>query len=223
MTFSTRWALRTFLLGFLIEAATEAYQFVSTAGSERSAWIGFYYLGLVTTGLGFYLIYRGRHEWTELHRHRLRRGHRLMGAAIGIFVASAATLAAIAYYLGPTHTGGAPGWSVALVGGLVALALGNFFLSLVLVVLELLGPLGKVLAWTACAWALGVAVLTGLVVGERFGTLLHEFFTNPLGLIVGFAPLAFVLSPLCVAYALYAAAYWDALRRLPGRGSPAPP
>jgi hypothetical protein len=214
MTFHTRWALRTFALGFVVEAATEAYQFVSTEGSQHAAWVGFYYIGLLTTGLGFYLIYRGRHEWTDLHRNRLRHGHRALAVAVAMFVAAAIGLGLIAYATGPSNPGGAPGWAVALVGGLVALSLGNFFLSLVLIVLALVGPVGRALAWAGFAWSLGVAGLTGLVVGEQIRTLLGDLFSNPFGLIVGFAPLAFVLSPLFVAYVLFVAAYWDAYRHL---------
>ena len=45
------------------------------------------------------------------------------------------------------------------------------------------------------------------MVGSEFQKLLHQFFTNPLGLIVSFAPLAFVIAPLFVAYFLFAGAY----------------
>ncbi len=214
MTTTTRWALRTFALGFLVEAATEGYQFVSTAGSQQAAWIGFYYVGLITTGIGFYLIYRGRKEWTDLHRHRVRRGHQALATAIAMFALAALGLGLLAQLTGPANTGGAPGWAIALVGGLVALALGNFFLGLVLIVLELVGPLGRALAWAAFAWSLGVACLTGFVVGGQIGNLLNELFSNPVGLVVGFAPLAFVLSPLFVAYGIFAAVYLEAERRL---------
>ncbi len=214
MTTTTRWALRTFALGFLIEAATEAYQFVSTEGSQQAAWVGFYYVGLVTTGIGFYLIYLGRHEWTDLHRHRVRRGHQALAVALAMFASAALGLWLIAGVTGPTNTGGVPGWAVALVGGLVALSLGNFFLGLVLIVLELIGPWGRALAWAGFAWALGVACLTGFVVGGQIRSLLDEFFSNPLGLVVGFAPLAFVLSPLFITYGIFAGVYFEAERRL---------
>jgi hypothetical protein len=225
MTLALRWALATFVLGFVVEGATEGYQFFS-AGYLHAAWIGFYYVGLVTTGVGFYLIYRGRHEWTELHRSRVRHGHRLLAAAVAIFATAGIGVGAIADATAASGGATPPLWAIAVVGGLVALALGNFFLSLVLAVLGLVGPRGRVLAWAGFAWSLGVAVLAGLVVGVRIRSLLGEFVTNPLGLVVGFAPLAFILSPLFVAYALFAAAYWDAYRHVvagpPAASAPVP-
>ena len=214
MASKTQWSLRTFALGFLVEAATEAYQFESTGGAEKAAWIGFYYVGLVTTAVGFYLIYLGRREWTDLHRKRVRQGHRCLGFGLMMFLGAALALAILAKVLGSSNAGGTPDWAVAVVGGLVALSLGTFFLGLVQIVLELAGPVGRALAWGGFAWSLGVAVLTGLAVGERIRSLLGEFLSNPLGLVVGFAPLAFVLSPLFVAYALFAYAYLDADHRL---------
>ncbi len=216
MTLALRWALATFVVGFVVEGATEGYQFFS-AGYLHAAWIGFYYVGLVTTGVGFYLIYRGRHEWTELHRSRVRHGRRLLAAAVGIFVTAGIGVGVVADVTGAPGGATPPLWAVAVVGGLVALALGNFFLSLVMAVLALVGPRGQVLAWAGFAWSLGVAVLAGAVVGERIRSLLGEFVSNPVGLVVGFAPIAFVLSPLFVAYALFAAAYWDAYRHVVAR------
>lgn len=213
MTRTIRLALGTFVAGFLIEAGTEVYQLISY-GIREPAWIGLYYMGLAATGLGFYLMYRGRHEWTDLHRRNVRRGHRLLGAAVGIFVGAVAVIALLGTWRGgpsgPTPAA-ALGW---LVGGLVALSFGNFFLSLATLIDRIAGKLGRILAWSAFAWSLGVAVLTGYLVGGEFLTLLDEFFTNPLGLVVSFAPLAFVIAPLFVSYLLFAAAYAEALHRL---------
>ncbi|MGI0071156.1 MAG: hypothetical protein ACRECT_03695 [Thermoplasmata archaeon] len=219
MTRTIRLALATFIIGFLVEAAVELYQFLSY-GLNRPGWPGFYYIGLVTTGVGFYLMYRGQHEWTALHQRNVHRGHRFLRASIAIFVGAVLAIAVLGATEGnPAGAGPAPGLAW-LVGGLVALAFGNFFLGLAMLVDQLVGPYGRVLAWTGFAWSLGVAVLTGFLVGGEFPTLLHEFFTNPLGLIVSFAPLAFVIAPLFVSYGLFAAAYTDAFRRLRAPGAP---
>lgn len=213
MTKTIRLALETFVIGFLAEAATEIYQLLSY-GVSQPGWIGFYYIGLVTTGLGFYLMYRGRHEWTELHRRNVYRGHRLLWAALAIFGGAVLTIA-----LFSTIRGGSSGSPTAtalawLVGGLVALSFGNFTLGLALLVDRLAGRVGRILAWSGFAWSLGVAALAGLIVGGEFSSLVSEFFTNPLGLIVAFAPLAFVMAPLFVSYLLFAGAYSEAYLRL---------
>ncbi len=213
MTRTIRLALATFVVGFVVEAGVEVYQFVSY-GLSQPGWIGFYYVGLVATGLGFYFMYRGRHEWTELHRRNVYRGHRLLWAAIAIFAGAVGAIAVVGTWQGnPSGPGPSPviAW---VVGGLVALAFGNFFLSLAVLVDRLVGKVGKVVAWSAFGWSLGVAGLTGLVVGDEFTSLLHEFFTNPFGLVVSFAPLAFVIAPLFVSYLLFAVAYSEAYLRL---------
>ncbi len=226
MTLTIRIALATFVVGFLTEAGAELYQFLSY-GLDRPGWIGFYYVGLITTGLGFYLMYRGRHEWTDLHHRNVRRSHRLLGSAVVIFVGAVGAIALLG--IGENGAGGVGPAPVIewLVGGLVALSFGNFFLSLVTLIDRIAGRLGRLLARIAFAWSLGVAVLTGFLVGNEFSALLHEFFTNPLGLVISFAPLAFVIAPLFVTYFLFAAAYAEAYRRLRPRGdrsvSAAPP
>ncbi|MGC2288801.1 MAG: hypothetical protein WA688_02965 [Thermoplasmata archaeon] len=211
MTRAIRIALETFIFGFLVEGGTEAFQVTSFG---HSIWIGFYYIGLATTGLGFYLMHRGRHEWTEPHHRNVRRGHMLLWTALAMFIGAAAIIAIVGSLEGGPGHGGPPAVLVWIVGGLVALAFGNFFLSLVVLVARLVGPVGRAVSWVAFGWSLGVAVLTGYMIGNDFLSLLHQFFTNPLGLFVSFAPLAFVIAPLFVAYFLFAAAYLDALLRL---------
>lgn len=213
MTRTTRLALATFVVGFLTEATVEVYQFVSYGLAEPGD-IGLYYIGLIATGLGFYLMYRGRHEWTELHRRNVYRGHRFLWAAVGIFAGAIGVIAVLGTLTGRPGSAGPSPELAWVVGGLVALAFGNFFLGLTILVDRLVGRLGRVLTWTAFAWSLGVAVLTGVLVGDEFASLLREFFTNPLGLVGSFAPLAFVMAPLFVSYFLFAAAYTEAYMRL---------
>ncbi len=213
MTRTVRLALVTFAAGFLVEAATELYQFLSH-GIRGTGWIGLYYVGLVTTGVGFYLMYRGRHEWTEAHRRHVLRGHQHLWAAIAMFVGALATIAVLSRE-GTLRGAGAAASPLAwVVGGLVALSFGNFFLGLSTLVDHLASRWGRGCAWAGFAWSLGVAVLTGALVGGELPSLLDEFFTNPLGLVASFAPLAFVMAPLFVSYLLYATAYLDAWRRL---------
>lgn len=221
MTRSTRIALVTLALGFLVEGATEAYQFFANGYLSR-AWAGLYYIGIGTTVVGFYLIYRGRSEWTESHRRLVTHGHRALWVALALFCGSAAVLAITALALRVPDR--APLWAEVLVGGGVALSFGNFFLGLLLIVYRLAGRIGRYLGIAAYGWALGVAVLTGWIVAQQFLSLLTEFFTDPLALFASFAPLAFAMAPLFVTYFLLAVVYWDAYRHLrhPG-GAEVPP
>lgn len=213
MSLTIRLALLTFAIGFAVEGATEAYQFASY-GYLHTGWIGLYYVGLATTCVGFYLMYRGRHEWNALHRDSVRRSHRFAWSALALFLGAMVAIALLALALGPSSTDRTPLILVALVGAGVALAFGNFFLGLVLLVRHLVSRWGLYLAWGAFTWSLGVAVLTGFVVGSEFPTLLSAFFTAPLSLFVAIAPLAFTMAPLFVAYGLFTVAYLDAERRV---------
>jgi hypothetical protein len=221
VTARTRAALLTFAIGFLVEGATEVYQFLA-GGYLARGWVGFYYVGLATTIIGFYLMYLGRHEWTETHRKRVRAGHRLAWAAVAIFGLATVAIAILGDLYGGPDSSGPPaalGW---LVGGAVAVAFGSFFLGLVVVVEHLVGRYVRVATWVAFGWSLGVAVLTGFVVGREFPSLLRQFFTNPLLLVGSFAPLAFVIAPLFVTYFLFSAAYLDAFHTLERARRPHP-
>jgi hypothetical protein len=208
MSRATQIALGTFVFGFVVEGGTETYQFASYG---HSVWIGLYYIGLVTTGVGFYLMYRASRQWSRAHFPKVRRARWLLWAALAMFLGAVAAIAILGTLDGGPGHGAPPAWVIWSVGGLVALAFGNFFLGLLVLIDPLVRPVGRVLSWGAFVWALGVAVLTGYGVGREFLTLLQEFVTNPLGLIISFAPLAFVIAPLFVTYFLFAGAYTEAL------------
>ncbi len=218
MTLNSRVALLTLSIGFVVEGGTEAYQF-ATSGALHSGWVGFYYVGIATTIVGFFLMYRGRHEWSAFHRKSVVHGHAVAWMAVALFAGATIAIAAIAAAEGPAHSGGTPVVLVALVGGAVALAFGNFFLGLALLVRHLVSRWGAILSWAAFVWSLAVAVLTGVVVGQEFPTLLGTFFSSPLALMTSVAPLTFTMAPLFVTYGLFAAAYMDAERRM-RRSSP---
>ena len=74
MAENIRLAIISLAVGFSIEAAAGILQ-ITSYGSAYRRWIGLYYVGLVTTGLGLFLLYRGWYRWTELHPgNALRRG-----------------------------------------------------------------------------------------------------------------------------------------------------
>ncbi len=217
MTRSIRLALTTFIGGFLIEAATELYQLVTYGVGWSGSGI-LTYAGLAATLLGFYLMYRGRHEWTEEHHRNVRRGHRSLWAAVGMFLVAVVAIGVLATEVGPGLDTNAFAPLVWIVGGLVALAFGNFFFGLLTLVAKLVRRFGQILTWVAFGWSMGVAVLTGYVIGGQFPELLSEFLRNPLLLFASFAPLAYVMAPLFVSYLLFAGAYADALMRLRAHG-----
>jgi hypothetical protein len=209
---SIRIALVPFMLGFLLEGATEVYQLATLGASGPLASV-LYYIGIATTLLGFFYFYRGQQQWKGLHRTAIEHGHRHLLIALSLF--GGGTVAVAVLSLVEHATGGsgvllALGW---LAGGLFALALGNFFLSLITIVRELLGRLARLVSWAAFGWSLGVAVLAGWVISVHFVEILRVFFTDPLGLVGTFAPLALALSPLFVTYFLLTAVYWEAYRK----------
>jgi hypothetical protein len=63
-------ALLVFILGFVVEGATEGYQFAARA-SLSQGWL-VYYGTLATTILGFYFMFLGAREWASF-RPRIRR------------------------------------------------------------------------------------------------------------------------------------------------------
>jgi len=212
MAENIRLAIISLAVGFSIEAAAGILQ-ITSYGSAYRRWIGLYYVGLVTTGLGLFLLYRGWYRWTELHPgNALRRGW-FLRAVLAILVGAVAAIAVLSTLQG--QSSGTPLAVAWLVGGLISFALGTFFLSLVLSVDRLVGRFGRLLAAAGFGWSLGVAVLTGLVVGGQFGSLLRELLTDPLGLIVSSRPLASVIALLFVSYLLFAGAFAEACRRLP--------
>lgn len=218
MTRNLRVALGTFVLGFLLEAGTELYQWLSF-GRSTPGGVVLYYVGLATTVAGFYLMYRARHEWSEGHRRNVRRGHRVLWSALAIFAGAVLAIAVVGTATDGGRTAGTPAALAWPVGGLVALAIGNFFLGLALLVDQLADRIGPLLAWSGFVWSLGIAVWAGALVGGEFSSLLRQFFTDPLVLVVSFAPVTFAIAPLFVTYALLSVAYFDAYRALGRAGS----
>jgi len=213
VTRTIRIAVATIVAGFLVEGGTETYQFFSYAYA-LPVWTGFYYVGLFTTGLGFYLMYLGFHQWAQTHRRSVPQGPRRHWVSLAMFIGGAGTVAVLGAVAGGPGAVGPTDLVASPVGGLVVLAFGNFFLGLAVRMERLVSGVARLMLWSAFAWSIGVAVLTGYVVGNDILELVYEFFTNPLGLIASSAPLAFVIAPLFVTYFLLATAYTDAYLRI---------
>ncbi len=205
--------MRPLVVGFLLEAMTEVYQFVTGVGPLHSSVVG-YYVSLSTTILGYYFLWRGLHEWHFLRpRPPARRTRRSMGETLTIFVGGVGAAAAWNVLLGTVGTGNSPAPLAWAVGGVMVLAVGSFFLSLARRAAPFQQSFGRALGWAAFAWSLGASSISGLVLGQGIVGLFIDFFTSWPALILSLAPFIFAISPLCVAFTLVAAAYVDAYAR----------
>jgi hypothetical protein len=212
-------ALAVLAGGFVVEGGTEVYQFLSR-GSLGTGSAAIYYLTLVTTVLGFYLMFRGLHEWSLFHPRARNRPPRAVGATgapsparpvpwrgLALFGGGAIATAILNVILGGLGRGGSPFVIAWLVGGIVVLAFGSFFLSLERTLRPFADRWGAGMTVVAAVWALGTSVVAGLVIGERSLGLLADFFTNWTALVELIAPIVVAMSPLFVAYGLLTIAY----------------
>ena len=218
---SSRHAIGTLISGFAVEGGTELYQFLSRDDLVQGPIA--YYGTLATTVLGFYLMFLGLREWHAFHprsrRERATPGKRaLPWFALGLWAGGTVMTAIVWLALGSTFTGTTPFWIGWPVGGMVVLAFGNFFFGLRREA-DLAGSTwGVGLGWAAFLWSLGVAVIAGVVVGDRAFLLLTEFVTNWGNLITSIGPIVVAMSPLFVSYALLIAVFGFAVRPASPRG-----
>ena len=213
MSLSLRVALFTFAVGFLVVGVFDAFRFFS-ADYLRQTSLSLPYVGMAASMLGFYLMFRARRGLDETYLRSALEGKQSILAAVGIYLATAISIAILGVRVGASNAPEIPLWAVVAVGAAVALSLGNFFLGLVLIVRDLIGKWTGAVAWFAFVWSLGVAVVTGVAVAEQLPTLVHEFFANPLFLVVSYIPLAFVMTPLFLTFLLLGAVYWVAERNV---------
>lgn len=183
-----------------------------------------YYTTLATTIFGFYLMFLGFREWHAFYpkperRRAAERAGRWPWFGISLWGGGTAMTALLDVVVGGGGSGSAPFWIVWPVGGLVVLAFGDFFFGLRKLAYPLGSSSGHALGWTGFVWALGVATVAGLVVGDRVIVLLTEFVTNWVALVASLAPFVVAISPLFVAYTLMIGAYWPVLTKL-GAGPP---
>jgi hypothetical protein len=226
---SARRGIAVLLLGFAVEGGTELYQFLARGNLEQ----GFveYYTTLATTILGFYLMFLGLREWHAFHPLPARKPtasgeRRWPWFGLTLWAGGTVLTALLSIALGGSGSGGAPFWVAWPVGGVVVLAFGNFFFRLRKEAEFGETRWGVALGWTGFAWSLGVATVSGLVLGDRILHLLAEFVTNWVALIASIGPIVVAMSPLFVTYGLMIGAFWGILRSSradvaasrPGRG-----
>ncbi len=207
-TTSEQHAIRPLIVGFLMEALTEIYQFVTTARSIQTTVVG-YYLSLVATIAGFYFLWRGIHEWNRLRpRPKLRAVPRpIPWIPISMLLGGVVATALFNIGWGSVGAGDSPPLLAWIVAGVMVLAIGSFFLTLREHVAPWQRPTVQILGWVAFVWALGVSVIAGLALGQAIVGLFIDFFTNWTALILSLAPFIFAIAPLFVAYILLAIGY----------------
>jgi len=212
---SERHAIRALEVGFVLEAATEVYQWLTSTRPVGASSIG-YYLGLGATLLGFYFLWRGLHEWNRLSPARTRGGpRRLPWESLALLLGGTGAVAALNVALRNVGAGDSPAPLDWLVGGAMVLAVGSFFLNLRRMVARRQTTVGQGIGWAAFVWSLGISAVSGLVLGQAIVGLFVDFFTSWPALFLALAPFIVAISPLFVAFALIALAFADAYRSSP--------
>jgi hypothetical protein len=211
---SPRHAVGVLILGFAVEGATELYQLLARGDLVQGPLE--YYTTLATTLLGFYLMFLGLREWHAFHPKPPRPPtpagkRRWPWFGLTLWIGGTAGTAVLNLALGGGGSPSTPIWIVWPVGGIVVLAFGDFFLGLQREARVSGTPWANGLGWVAAVWALGVATVAGLVVGDRALLLLTQFVTNWSALIESIGPVVVAMSPLCVTYALLIGAFSPAI------------
>jgi len=212
VTTNLRLALTVFSIGFAIEGAGDVYSFL-TGGTFRPGANLLFFLPVVMTLAGLLFVWIGRHEWSELHRSRVRQAHVVFGLSIlGGFVA-AGVVAAL--YSEPGL--GVPFWAKALFGGAVASLVLGTFVTYVYLVFHLVGRPSKGVLFAAAAWSLLVSAFMGATLAANLSTILHLIRTHQPTLPGFITPLDSLASYLFLSYFLLLAAYVDAHRQVTRR------
>ncbi len=201
------------------------YQFLTRANLTLGAFE--YYTTLATTILGFYLMFLGLREWHAFYPKVARTRsvppkRRWPWVGLTYWTGGTAMTAVLSIALGGGGTGADPFWIVWPVGGVVVLVFGSFFFGLRKEA-QLLGSSWRnALGSAAFACSLGVATVSGLVIGDQALLLLTEFVTNWVALVVTVGPLLVAMSPMFVTYSLMIGCFWPVLHQQI-RGVPEPP
>jgi len=211
---SERSALVSFLLGFVLEAASELYQFSghgATWGADPAAYVA----GLASALLGFYFFWRGGFEWSRVsHAAAKSRPRRSALVSIPLAAAGIASVALWNIKIGTVGAGGTPFPLAWLVGGVFLWAVAAFFLSLRDRLRPFHGTGLSVPGWLAVAWAFAIATSSGLLLGQAIVGLFVDFFTNWTALFDALGPFIGAVSPLFVAFGLIASVYATCLDRV---------
>lgn len=217
MTTNLRVSLSILSIGFAIEGIGDVYSFV-TGGRYRPGVNLLFVLPVVMTLAGLLFVWIGRHEWSELHRTRVRQAHLVFGLSVLGGVVAGAVLGLL--YLEPAL--GVPVWAKAIFGAaLGSLVLGTF-VTYVYLVFHLVGRPSQAVLGASIAWSLAIAGLIGATLAANLPTIL-TLARDRRATVPGFiTPVDSLASYLFLSYFLLLAGYLDAHRKV-AAGPPATP
>jgi hypothetical protein len=215
VTTNLRLSLTILSIGFGIEGVGDVYSFLS-GGRFRPGINLLFFLPVAMTLAGLLFVWIGRHEWSELHRDRVRQAHVVFGLSLLGAVVAGAVLAVL--YLEPAW--GTPDWAKGLFGAaLGSLVLGTF-VTYVYLVFHLVGRPSQAVLAASIVWSLVVAGLIGAALAGNLPTIL-SLVRDRRTAVPGFiTPVDSLASYLFLSYFLLLAAYLDAHRRV-AAGRPA--
>jgi hypothetical protein len=220
MTTNLRVSLTIFSIGFAIDGGGDLYSLLSH-GSFHPGVNLLFFLPVVMTLAGLLFVWIGRHEWSELHRDRVRQAHIVFGLSLLGAVIAGAILALLV--LRPSI--GVPFWAKDLFGAAVSSLVLGTFVTYVYLVYHLVGlPSRGVLAASAL-WSLLVAGLIGQTMANNLSTIVSAIVERKPSIPGFLSPIDAFASYLFVSYFLLFAAYADAHRKVaagPPPGTPRP-
>jgi len=207
-----RLTLAILLLGFVVDATVESYNYINHSYPLPFA-SSVFVIGPFVTLTGLVILWIGRSEWDERVSRRFRLAEKVFALNI-----AAIMLAVIAvFWYGtraatPIPSGAEWGFGAAIVAALIL----NFVIYL-LVAFDLTEVLGKALLLIALGWASVVTIWLGQALAKEFGTIVvaiqdHTFDFKPVS-----ASISGIESCYAVAYFLLTIAYLDAYHRLHAR------
>ncbi len=211
MRTSARDAIFALLVGFVVEAAAETYEF-ATRSLLGGPGILVSWVSILTTAVGFVIIWRGQKVWAESHWTHIREAHRFLAIAAALLGAAGLILFLIVFApFGPSVL---PPWVFAVLAILVALGLVSGFLWYTFVGLHLTGPIGKGFLVASAVWAALVSALVAPLVSSLLPTLLLSIRASPFSLAAYSAGWSYPLALYFLSYVLLALAYSEAYLRL---------
>ncbi|MGP8078759.1 MAG: hypothetical protein ACLQD8_02765 [Thermoplasmata archaeon] len=218
MTTNLRVSLTILSIGFAIEGAGDVYSFVS-GGKFHPGVNLLFFLPVAMTLAGLLFVWIGRHEWSELHRTRVRQAHLVFGLSVLGGVVAGAVVGLL--YLEPGL--GVPLWAKGLFGAAVGSLVLGTFVTYVYLVFHLVGRPSQAVLAASIAWSLVVAGLISAALAANLSTILtlvHDRKPSVPGFIT---PVDSLASYLFLSYFLLLAAYLDAHRKVaagpPGRSA----
>ncbi len=190
------------MFGFVIEGGLETYTYLSRSYELPYSGLVFV-LGPFITFAGIAFLWVGRHEWTETLSRRLRHAH------ISFWLSILALILAIAPVLwyGSHTAASVDAWVEWEFGAAIMMSFLLAFVTYVLVIFELTGPIGKSVLLLALAWAALVTYWIAHALTGELMNIMQMVQTRTLNMTHINEPIASFESYLAVTYVLLLAVY----------------